>query len=185
MVLGAAELIGRNGVAATSFGAVLEHSGAPRGSICHHFPDGKSQLVVEAVEVAGDYLYHRLESVSGSMADMIAGIGDIWRLLLVANDYEWSCPVLAAGTARTVEPAAADVAGKTFVRWRDLIARRLIDEGIDAERAPALANLMIASIEGAVGMCRSTRSVEPLDQVVAELQLLAGSLTSPTGSTAD
>lgn len=176
MVLGAADLIGRTGVAATSFGAVLEHSGASRGSIYHHFPGGKSQLVVEAVEFAGNYLYERMESVSGSVGDTIAGIGDIWRQFLLVNDYEWSCPVLAAGTARTVEPDAADVAAAVFARWRELIAQRLVDEGITADRAPALATLMISAIEGAVGVCRSTRSVEPLDQVVAELQALVRSL---------
>lgn len=181
MVVGAADLIGRNGVAATSFGAVLDHSGAPRGSIYHHFPGGKSQLVVEAVEFAGGYLYERIESVSGSVADTIAGIGDIWRKLLLANNYEWSCPVLSAGTSRTVEPGAADAAADIFSRWRGLIAERLVDEGVEPGRAPALAQLMIAAIEGAVGICRSTRSVEPLDEVIAELQLLAGGPTA--GST--
>lgn len=184
MVTGAADLIGRRGVAATSFGAVLEQSGAPRGSIYHHFPGGKSQLVVEAVEFAGDYLSDRIDSVSGSVGDTIAGIGDIWRQLLLANDFEWSCPVLAAGTSRTVEPDAADAAAAIFDRWRALIVRRLIDEGIDPARAPALANLMVAAIQGAVGICRSTRSVEPLDEVVAELQMLARSPGVQAGGSA-
>ena len=48
MIVSAALLIREHGVEATSFSAVLAHSGAPRGSIYHHFPGGKAQLVEEA-----------------------------------------------------------------------------------------------------------------------------------------
>src|ERR1700690_3703722 len=49
MVRSAASLIGSHGVSATSFSDVLADSGAPRGSIYHHFPDGKKQLAEDAV----------------------------------------------------------------------------------------------------------------------------------------
>jgi len=49
MVQCAAMQIGRHGVSATSFSELLVGSGAPRGSIYHHFPNGKAQLVEEAV----------------------------------------------------------------------------------------------------------------------------------------
>src|SRR5438477_181964 len=44
MVRSAASLIRTRGVNATSFSEVLADSGAPRGSIYHHFPAGKKQL---------------------------------------------------------------------------------------------------------------------------------------------
>ena len=37
----------------TSFAEVLERSGAPRGSVYHHFPEGKDQLIGEALDAAG------------------------------------------------------------------------------------------------------------------------------------
>ncbi|MDV7102612.1 TetR/AcrR family transcriptional regulator, partial [Gordonia amicalis] len=43
MIVHAADLIGRDGVAATSIGDVITASAAPRGSIYHHFPGGKTQ----------------------------------------------------------------------------------------------------------------------------------------------
>jgi AcrR family transcriptional regulator len=50
MIRAAIELLCERGYAGTSFGDVLERSGAPRGSIYHHFPGGKQQLVTEAVQ---------------------------------------------------------------------------------------------------------------------------------------
>src|SRR5690242_20447853 len=49
MVRAAVELFRERGYAATSFGDVLARSGAPRGSIYHHFPGGKEELAAEAL----------------------------------------------------------------------------------------------------------------------------------------
>ena len=38
MIQSALVLMGEHGVEATSFSQVIERSGAPRGSIYHHFP---------------------------------------------------------------------------------------------------------------------------------------------------
>src|SRR5688500_4922389 len=54
MVLSAATLLREYGASATSVDRVLAHSGAPRGSVYHHFPGGRAQLIDEAVTLAGD-----------------------------------------------------------------------------------------------------------------------------------
>jgi len=41
--------------AGTSFSEVLEATGAPRGSVYHHFPGGKDQLVKAALDWAAAY----------------------------------------------------------------------------------------------------------------------------------
>src|SRR4051794_30210223 len=56
MIRSAAELMRRRGVDATSFSEVLADSGAPRGSIYHHFPGGKDQLIEEATRWAGEFI---------------------------------------------------------------------------------------------------------------------------------
>ncbi len=173
MIVHAADLIGRDGVAATSIGDVIAASSAPRGSIYHHFPGGKTELMTEAVRYAGEVISTRIGSQrSATPADAVADIGHIWRRMLVSTDFQFGCPVLAGGLARRSEPAVADEAEQVFTRWTRLIAARLIAEGVDADRADALANLIIASIEGAVGLCQTWRSVEPLDRVISELQTL-------------
>ena len=49
-------LAGERGARGTAAADVLEHSGAPRDSVYHHFPGGKPQLVEEAARYAGDLL---------------------------------------------------------------------------------------------------------------------------------
>ncbi|WP_237421823.1 TetR/AcrR family transcriptional regulator [Gordonia sp. SID5947] len=173
MVVHAADLIGRDGVAATSIGDVIAASSAPRGSIYHHFPGGKTQLMTEAVRHAGDYMAGRISSESSATpAGAVAEIGDVWRRMLVATDFEFGCPVLAGGLARRSEPQVADEAEQIFARWTRLISTRLVHEGVEVHRADSLAHLIIAAIEGAVGLCQTQRTVEPLDRVIDELARL-------------
>jgi TetR/AcrR family transcriptional repressor of lmrAB and yxaGH operons len=53
MVDGAIALLASRGLEGTSFSEVLELTGAPRGSIYHHFPGGTAELVSAAVDGAG------------------------------------------------------------------------------------------------------------------------------------
>ena len=104
MVIHAADLIGRDGVAATSIGDVITASSAPRGSIYHHFPGGKTQLMTEAVRYAGDFIADRIGTLrSHTAAEAVSDIGDVWRRMLVNTDYQFGCPVLAGGLARGTE----------------------------------------------------------------------------------
>ena len=53
MVVSTALLVREKGASATSIDDVLQHSGAPRGSVYHHFPGGRDQLLVEATSTRG------------------------------------------------------------------------------------------------------------------------------------
>ena len=48
----------------------------------------------------------------------------------------------------------------------------LVDGGVPAPRAPGVARMIVASLEGAVAVSRAERSLEPLDQVAEELVTL-------------
>src|SRR3954447_8499903 len=53
MVRSAMALISTQGVSGTGLREVVGHAGAPRGSLQHYFPQGKEQLVREALALAG------------------------------------------------------------------------------------------------------------------------------------
>ncbi|MFE4500447.1 TetR/AcrR family transcriptional regulator [Rhodococcus sp. NPDC056743] len=175
MIRSAVELISRNGVDATSFNDVIKHSSAPRGSIYHHFPGGKTQLMVEAVQAAGAVITRRISAASatGSPADVIDAVGDIWRRNLANSDFAIGCPIIAGGLARTSEPEVAEAAAEVLAGWQTLVEAALGEAGSPPDQARSMANLTIASIEGAVALCQTTRSIEPLERVMETLQDLS------------
>ena len=63
MVRTAASLFSTRGANATSFSDVIAESGAPRGSIYHHFPDGKKQLAEDAIRYTADRVLAHLQAL--------------------------------------------------------------------------------------------------------------------------
>src|SRR5438874_10425260 len=77
MIQSALVLMGEQGVEATSFSQVIEHSGAPRGSIYHHFPGGKDQLIEEATRYAGEVVVKLLTDAMDGHEDPVAAINAV------------------------------------------------------------------------------------------------------------
>ena len=175
MIQSALVLVGEHGVEATSFSQVIEHSGAPRGSIYHHFPGGKQQLLEEATRYAGDAIV-KLGLAAAERHDnpvaALDAIVDFWRTALRYTDFGAGCPVLAATIAGDHAPAAREAARETFNRWEELYAELLERAGIDEQRARSLGSIAISAVEGAVILSRAERSNAPLERVVDELRRL-------------
>jgi TetR/AcrR family transcriptional regulator, lmrAB and yxaGH operons repressor len=175
MINSALVLMGEHGVEATSFSQVIEHSGAPRGSIYHHFPGGKAQLIEEATVHAGDIIVKLLTDAVERHQDPVAAvdaIADFWRTVMHNSDFAAGCPVLAATLEGDRSPAARDAARVAFERWQYLLADILQRAGIPDERARSLGSISISAIEGAVILARAQRSNAPLERVVDELRTL-------------
>lgn len=56
IVAGAADMISRRGLNATSIRETAKHARAPLGSTYHYFPEGKQQLATEAVRYTGEWV---------------------------------------------------------------------------------------------------------------------------------
>jgi AcrR family transcriptional regulator len=180
MIETAAVVMRERGVEATSFSEVIARSGAPRGSIYHHFPGGKAQLIEEATRYAGEYTAASIANAlwqDDPTAAIRAATGT-WLKLLRRSDFGAGCPVVAASLDATQPSGAREAAGEAFSRWQQALAEALEPHGLKPERARSLAALIISSIEGAVVLSRATRSLEPLERVAAELEgLIAGAIS--------
>jgi AcrR family transcriptional regulator len=183
MVVSAALLIRERGAHPTAIADVLEHSGAPRGSAYHYFPGGRTQLLCEAIDYAGEHIASRIAK-GGSGVDVLDGLIADYRNQLIGTDYRAGCPVVAvaveAGDPVKQDQATAviDRAAAAFARWTDLIAQRLIADGVSAQRAEELAMLTTTAMEGAIVVARASRDLKPLDLVHGQLRALLQAETS-------
>jgi TetR/AcrR family transcriptional regulator, lmrAB and yxaGH operons repressor len=172
MIESATVLMRERGIAVTSFSEVLAHSGAPRGSIYHHFPGGKAEMIEAATRYAGEYVAAGMTRAL-EQKDPLAAVeafGTFWRKLLRASDFGAGCPVVAAALEGERSPGVREAAGAAFARWEAQLADGLESAGVAAGRASALATLVVAGIEGAVVLARAEQSMAPLEHVTAELE---------------
>ncbi|ANJ75237.1 TetR/AcrR family transcriptional regulator [Ralstonia insidiosa] len=169
MVEGAMGLLAQRGLHATSFSEVLAATGAPRGSLYHHFPGGKDELMAAAVDRAGAVLVDALESTAGMPVDaVVERFLAIWRFVLTQSQCESGCAVLAV-TVATDSAELLSHATTVFRAWRERLAQLLRRSGLPAAAAKRFATVMIASVEGAVVLSRAERSLEPFEIVATQL----------------
>jgi TetR/AcrR family transcriptional regulator, lmrAB and yxaGH operons repressor len=175
MVASAASLLGTRGVTATSFTEVLKDSRAPRGSIYHHFPGGKIELVRHALQRTSDLI---LTYQRGCTARTAPGVVEhfvaLFRGSLTSSQCQAGCPV--AGVVidtYAVRGPLRKVAQESFRAWIRLLADQLAAVGVPRAEARSLAVTTLASVEGALILCRAEGNVGPLDSVSRQLRLLA------------
>ena len=175
MVKGAAGLLATKGVEGTSFAEVLAATDAPRGSIYHHFPGGKSELVHAALDLVSGRALAVMESRRGSSAaEIVEQFLDLWRQLLDNSDLTAGCAVLAVTVADS-DVDLLDHAGQIFRDWTVHLAVLLAAGGVSETSAQQLAVMIIAATEGAVALCRAERSREPFDVVDKALMQMVSS----------
>ena len=183
MVISAALLIRERGAHPTAIADVLEHSGAPRGSAYHYFPGGRTQLLCEAIDYAGEYIAAKIAKAESGIDALDTLFAD-YRKQLLKSDFRAGCPVVAvsveSGDPDKPDAAAAiiELAAAAFSRWTDLITTRLISDGVPKPRAAELAMLTTTSVEGAIVVARASRDVTALDLVHGQLRALVLAETS-------
>ena len=169
MIAGAARLLAQRGLEATSFSDILDLTGAPRGSLYHHFPEGKDELVSAAVDLAGAHAIALLDQKAGATAEEITKYFlNMWRELLVRSDFSTGCAVLAVAV-ETDSPDLLRHTAEVFRAWRKRLAELLQQGGLAPKQAAQFAVTLIASSEGAVVLSRAETSLEPFEAVSEQL----------------
>jgi AcrR family transcriptional regulator len=173
MVRGAAQLLRERGYTGTGFREVIELTGAPRGSIYHHFPGGKAQLAGEAVDYVGGLARGAIEqsfAEGGPVAGLRAFV-ELWRADFERSGYRAGCPIVAVAVENHDHaPELLDSAVRAFDAWRAAFADSLRGAGVPDARADRLAALVVSAVEGAIVLSRAERDTAPLLEVAAELE---------------
>jgi TetR/AcrR family transcriptional repressor of lmrAB and yxaGH operons len=169
MLRSAAELFGRHGYQATSWRQIVDHGGAPWGSINFLFPKGKDQLAVEALALSGREFDGRLRQaffeppvVRRSLVSLVATRAANLR----ASQYELSNPIATvalemAHRSPTVRAACVEV----YQTWCSTLVE-LLSPQLGDESAAELAGLFLSVYDGAILRARTLRDTSPLDELV-------------------
>ncbi len=177
---GARSLLAEKGYAGMELRDVAARGKAPRGSIYHHFPGGKTQLAVEAAELEGTEIRAAIERSlqERGLAETLSTFGEMFRRRVKDKPERLGCPVAAAALARPEDPALAAAATAAFQSWEAPIAAALREEGVGDADAATFAGLVVSTVEGALVRARAAADQAPLDSAVAGLQQALEALLS-------
>ncbi|MDI5978852.1 TetR/AcrR family transcriptional regulator [Amycolatopsis magusensis] len=177
LVGAARELVEAKGYHGTGLNEVLAVAGAPRGSLYHHFPGGKDQLIGEALTTAGqevDALLAELTASAVTVGRLVHALLEALAERMVAADYAKGCPVATvalevAGSGGSLRELCGDI----YAGWQQVLVHALEEAG--HESAEDLAATVLALIEGALLLARAARSRVPIERTGRRIDVLLGS----------
>lgn len=167
MVLAALDLLRHSGLTGAGINSVVEASGAPKGSVYHYFPGGKQDLVVAALGEAERRVGEGFRAIFAKRASLAEKVRALFATIasgLAARRFTRGCPVAAVTLDLDAESAPLqDVCSAVFTAWRDVIAAGL-DDVPEAGRRD-VAELILATLEGAMMLARAQSAQDPLLRV--------------------
>lgn len=168
IVASAATLFRRHGYSATGIHDILAASGAPRGSLYHYFPRGKTQIAEEAVRMAGARVQATLEGLLArhhGTAPLVRAYARLVAGWMAASDYRDGCPISAVLMELAPhEPAVTEAGRAALSAWAGTIERAIARDGVPARHAAPLSRSVVAMLQGAMLQARVARSGVPLEE---------------------
>jgi TetR/AcrR family transcriptional repressor of lmrAB and yxaGH operons len=170
------ELLELQGYHATGLNQIIHDSGSPKGSLYHYFPGGKEELAAESVRRVGRIVLERIRHNLAEIDDPAEAVEMFIRRIAASveqSGFRAGGPIttVALETASSSERLREECQ-QIYAGWQAAFADKLIHSGIDEAAARRLAQVMIASIEGGIILCRTERSRTPLEAVAAAMGTL-------------
>ena len=163
----------RRGLHGVGLTELLAQAGAPKGVLYHHFPGGKAELAVAAIDDVVARMLRGLDALLASnpdpieatrrwMAGATARLGD--------SGFESGCPLATVALESTPDDAALrEALARAFATLRERIAQALEAHGEPRARAQGIATLIVATYEGGLLQARVAQSTTPIAQATDTL----------------
>ena len=166
------KLLQTQGYHGTGLNQILKESQAPRGSLYFHFPGGKEQLAVEALETSAAWVTRAMRGTLESSGDDtragLRAIAEIFAVQLERSNFAEGCPFATVALESSSLPdSLRRTCGAAFGDWQALLAGHLARVESDQSRAASLATLVLVAIEGAMVLAKARRDAAPLRQIGA------------------
>jgi AcrR family transcriptional regulator len=168
IVRSAAALVRERGVHGVGLRQIVAHADGPRGSLQRYFPGGKTQLITEALNLAGAEVLDDTEAgliEAATPAQAMDAIFAPWRRVLVESNFTMGCPLAATVIDASADDRLRQEARALLGQWRDPIDAALVKFGVPESSAEDDASVLLAALEGALILSRANQSTEPLDTV--------------------
>ena len=177
LIATAMDLFVHQGYGATGIAQILTHADVNAGSLYHFFPT-KEDLLLATLEERKRLLWPEvLQPIWDRNSDPIErvfGLMDGYRQMLLLTEFRHGCPIgnLALELGES-HPQVRKTLAELFDLWQDAVrdcfvaAAGRLPVGCDARE---LANFVLITMEGAVMVARTHRTIEPYDTAVTRLR---------------
>ena len=174
-------LFQQKGYKSVGLNEILKACNVTKGALYHHFPNGKEELLITCLHALNEAITTDIEAIfSGHLSTKEATQSMIDKLIHhfetdgTITGYTFSSIV---SEMATVSEPVRNACSALYENIQHIYCTKLETEGFSNESATSIALFMTASIEGAMMLCLTQKSTDPLKTIASLLPNLLNSLT--------
>lgn len=157
LIFAMADALQRRGLHGVGISELLNQAASPKGVLYHHFPGGKTELAVAAI----DSIVDRMQGALATLAEQpepLQALSD-WLIQaerqLRSSSFERGCPLATVALESSADDTLLRATlARAFARLRQALCALLEKAGIAPLRAESLATLVLSAYEGALLQAR-------------------------------
>ena len=165
----ATNLFQQKGYKSVGLNEILKACKVTKGALYHHFPNGKEELLIACLQALKEAITTDIEDMFRghlSTKDAIQSILDklIHNLETEGTIIGYTFSSIVSEMA-TVSESVREACSSLYENIQNIICTKFVTEGFLNESATDIALLMTASIEGAMMLCLTQKSTDPLKTI--------------------
>ncbi|WP_026566581.1 TetR/AcrR family transcriptional regulator [Bacillus sp. UNC41MFS5] len=172
----ATDLFQQKGYMGVGLSEILKAGNFSKGSFYHHFPSGKEELLIaclksmsETITKDIEEIFERYPTTGEATTEMIEKLIAIFERDGTIAAYTFSSIVSElALLSEPVRHACSDL----YIKMQRIYTKKLEADGFSAESVHSIALMMTATLEGAIMLCLTQRSSDPLKTISQVLPTL-------------
>lgn len=172
LIASAARLFRQTGYHGTGLAQVLNDSKTPKGSLYHHFPDGKSDLALAAASWVSKGMIRIIDDSFKDADTFEDGATTFCYKLakLFETGADWqACPISAMLFDGPNNDKFRSHADHLLTSWSNQTAEHGRRMGMSAAQADATSELLLMTIQGAWTLARARKSADVIRRIPTHL----------------
>ncbi len=158
LAIKAGYLFQQRGYHGVGLSEILESAGVPKGSLYHHYPNGKADLALAAAEIAATEVLRIIDASFDEAASYRDGVTTYcYKLAKYFDIHEGKigCPVSATLLGGPDNAVFRETLSAIYSRWMDRLAEHAVRFGQSAAQADHNARRLFLSLEGSWTLARA------------------------------
>jgi len=166
-------LFQEKGYKSVGLNEILKVCNTTKGALYHHFPNGKEELLItclqslnEAITTDIEAIFSRHLSTNDAIISMIDKLVHNFEKDGMITGYTFSSIV---SEMATLSEPVRNTWSELYENMQNIYNEKLVADGFSAESASTLSLLLTASIEGAMMLCLTQKSADPLKTIANQI----------------
>ncbi|WP_338452283.1 TetR/AcrR family transcriptional regulator [Niallia oryzisoli] len=175
----ATKLFQQKGYIGVGLNEILKECNISKGSLYHHFPKGKEELLIaclqnlkQAITIDIEKIFEQYPTTQDAAIAMIEKIIKNLETEGTLTGYTFSSIV---SEMALLSDAVRNACGELYQEIESIYFNKLTADGFSEESAYSIALMMTASIEGGIMLCLTQKTSEPLKTISKALPNLLNS----------